>query len=243
MPIVSSGQLSLSAIRDEFGVGTTSNVSLRTLSAAAGLSVPDGLNEFYGLSAFTPPSYTSGAGSISGSGTTASPYIFTINWSGNTNNYIPYSAQYLEDICPQFQYYTAQSYRYSTIDTVFTASATQSMNMKWQVTGFSTNLCTAAYNQSFVSYSGNISGEISRYVFSGSSLSQIIGAGVQTRTWNASAGQRVEFKAGLTSIFWEYGDFGTECSGDFQTTVDYAPSCDYLFNVPSTTIKVWFEPI
>lgn len=54
MAIPGSGQLALSTIRDEFGAGTTSNVSLRTLSAAAGLSVPDGFNEFYGLSAYTP---------------------------------------------------------------------------------------------------------------------------------------------------------------------------------------------
>lgn len=50
MAIVSSGQLSLTAIRDEFGAGTTSNLNLRTLSAAANLTVPDGFNEFYGLS-------------------------------------------------------------------------------------------------------------------------------------------------------------------------------------------------
>ena len=73
----SSGQLALSTIRDEFGAGTTSNVSLRTLSAAAGLSVPDGFNEFYGLSAWTPPVLTNANGwSVSGSGTAANPWLF-----------------------------------------------------------------------------------------------------------------------------------------------------------------------
>ena len=77
MALPGSGQLSLSAIRDEFGAGTTSDVSLRTLSAAAGLSVPDGLNEFYGLSAYTPPTYLSSNATVTGSGTAASPFRIT----------------------------------------------------------------------------------------------------------------------------------------------------------------------
>ena len=84
MALPSSGQLALSQISDEFGGGSRTNVSLRTLSAAANLSAPDGFNEFYGLASYTPPSYVSGASSISGSGTTASPYIIGMNWSRNT---------------------------------------------------------------------------------------------------------------------------------------------------------------
>lgn len=98
MPIVSSGQLALSAIRDEFGAGTTSNVNLRTLSAAAGLSAPDGFNEFYGLSAYTPPSFLDTTGTtstVTGSGTSSSPYVIslgTINTVGDYEGIYGYSS-------------------------------------------------------------------------------------------------------------------------------------------------------
>lgn len=76
MALPSSGQLALSQISDEFGGGSRTNVNLRTLSAAAGLSTPDGFNEFYGLSAFTPPAIQSGI-SYTGNGTDANPYVIT----------------------------------------------------------------------------------------------------------------------------------------------------------------------
>lgn len=86
MALPTSGQLTLAQIRDEFGAGTTSNVSLRTLSSAAGLSVPDGLNEFYGLSAFTYPTPTGyNQGFQGGSGTAASPYVYT--WSAQIGSF------------------------------------------------------------------------------------------------------------------------------------------------------------
>ena len=50
MALPSSGQLALSQISDEFGGGSRTNVSLRALSSAAGLTAPDGVSEFYGLS-------------------------------------------------------------------------------------------------------------------------------------------------------------------------------------------------
>jgi hypothetical protein len=111
MALPTSGQLALSAIRDEFAEGTTSNVSLRTLASNAGLSVPDGFNEFYGLSNTLPLSESvinsyyriRGFGSVSsdspqdlkddagwttsGLGTPASPFTwymdFRPNWYTN----------------------------------------------------------------------------------------------------------------------------------------------------------------
>jgi len=50
MALPTSGQLSLSQIQLEIG-GNLSNVSLRTLSGAAGFSSPDAMSEFYGYSA------------------------------------------------------------------------------------------------------------------------------------------------------------------------------------------------
>lgn len=51
MALQSSGQIDISDIQTELG---SSSGSLRTLSAAAGFSVPDAMSEFYGYSAFNP---------------------------------------------------------------------------------------------------------------------------------------------------------------------------------------------
>lgn len=50
MALQSSGQISLSDIANEQGVGL-SNVSLRSMSNTAGFSIPDAISEFYGYSA------------------------------------------------------------------------------------------------------------------------------------------------------------------------------------------------
>lgn len=74
MALPSSGPLSIGAIRTELGSGSG---SLRTLSAAAGKSTPDSMSEFYGYSAYTPPSLQSWGTSQSGAGTQANPYVIT----------------------------------------------------------------------------------------------------------------------------------------------------------------------
>jgi hypothetical protein len=79
MALQTSGPISISNIKAE--LGSTSN-SLRALSAAAGKSTPDAMSEFYGYASYTPPSYSSGASSISGAGTQASPYVVVTSWSG-----------------------------------------------------------------------------------------------------------------------------------------------------------------
>lgn len=52
MPLPSSGQLGINAIRNELG---TSNGSLRYLSSLAGFGTPDAISEFYGYSSATVP--------------------------------------------------------------------------------------------------------------------------------------------------------------------------------------------
>ena len=80
MALPSSGPLSIGAIRTELGSGSG---SLRTLSAAAGKSTPDSMSEFYGYSAFTPPSinYSGSPYSATGTGTVDNPYIITLSAS------------------------------------------------------------------------------------------------------------------------------------------------------------------
>lgn len=140
MALPTSGQLALSAIRDEFGAGTTSNVSLRTLSAAAGLSVPDGLNEFYGLANYLPPSYTSGAASVTGAGTAANPYIITPSWSyvrGEVSNPAPDGVNNWEEV------YTNTA----TMNTItFTNRNSSQQRANVTVTSASSNFCAAVGN-------------------------------------------------------------------------------------------------
>ena len=56
MALPSSGEISIGDIRTEIG---SSSGSLRTLSSAAGKSIPDAISEFHGYSHVTLTSYTS----------------------------------------------------------------------------------------------------------------------------------------------------------------------------------------
>lgn len=76
MALQTSGPISISNIKAE--LGSTSN-SLRALSAAAGKSTPDAMSEFYGFTAYTPPSLGNWGNTQSGAGTQANPYIITKN--------------------------------------------------------------------------------------------------------------------------------------------------------------------
>ena len=81
MAVPSSGQLRLRGdiALEVDGVATGINVSLRTLSAAAGKSTPDNMSEFYGYSASVPPTVTTG----SSSSTNTSVYMTgTVNSDG-----------------------------------------------------------------------------------------------------------------------------------------------------------------
>ena len=59
MALQSSGQIKISEIKAELG---SSSNSLRALSAAAGLSVPDAMSEFYGYSSYSNTHYYSNDG-------------------------------------------------------------------------------------------------------------------------------------------------------------------------------------
>jgi len=67
MALTGSGEIRFSSIATELGVAL-SNVSLRSMSSAAGKSTPDSVSEFYGYSAITPisASYSYGAASCGG---------------------------------------------------------------------------------------------------------------------------------------------------------------------------------
>ena len=81
MPVTGSGEIKLRAdVNNEVEGNTTdTDVSLRTLSASAGESVPDALSEFYGYTSCTAPTVNTPS---SGSQTTTT---VAITWTGNAN--------------------------------------------------------------------------------------------------------------------------------------------------------------
>lgn len=100
MALPSSGQISISQIRDEL-IGNGSSYSLRQLSAWAGKSTPDAMSEFYGYSAvmnlyidWTVPSsttcysyYTFGAYVTSYTNVNTDVNV-TIDWYGDLGGYM-----------------------------------------------------------------------------------------------------------------------------------------------------------
>jgi len=75
MALQTSGAISISNIKAEL---SSSSNSLRALSSAAGKSTPDAMSEFYGYSAYAPPTLSGSGWSVTGSGTVASPWIVTV---------------------------------------------------------------------------------------------------------------------------------------------------------------------
>ena len=87
MALQSSGAISINDIRNELG---TSNGSLRALSAAAGKSEPDGMNEFYGYSnapAYITMSMPYGGSTYDGCSMSMDSYAY---WTGTG-----YAGQYI----------------------------------------------------------------------------------------------------------------------------------------------------
>jgi hypothetical protein len=80
MALQNSGPIKISEIKTE--LGSASN-SLRTLSGAAGFSVPDAMSEFYGYSAGTPNLYYIDYDGVNdyvrGTASGISPYLFSIS--------------------------------------------------------------------------------------------------------------------------------------------------------------------
>lgn len=177
MALPSSGQLALSQISDEFGGGSRSNVSLRSLSSAAGLSTPDGFNEFYGLSAYTPPSFdrfSGSSGTVTGSGVPSDPYVVSFDPMTGIDDYGIY------DWGPcAGNYYILQNLR-GRVYFVSNTDAPQLMTMSviaGSYTGPSTHCDPAA--QDYVAFSGE---KLSQAFAStnDSALSQAINFGEKT---------------------------------------------------------------
>lgn len=95
MALQSSGAISINDIRNEIG---TSDGSLRALSATAGKSVPDGMNEFYGYShapAYVTMSMPYGGGTYDGCSMSMDSYGY-FTGTGPSGQYIGPWGDYIE---------------------------------------------------------------------------------------------------------------------------------------------------
>lgn len=260
MALPSSGQLAISQISDEFGGGSRSNVSLRSLSSTAGLSVPDGFNEFYGLSAYTPPSYVSGANSISGSGTAASPYIIAprmapVTWSGDSGDYCSWlygQCMYQESAnCaqpdPQFQnqmFIAASStYNYGTGTLKFNNNFTGAQRAVVTFQSANINFNSAGYT-GFSWSSNQINFNYNQYAPSGNVWSSIVnGSTVTGGSFTKSLNEEFAFGGGFTQ--WSFEAIDPLCSFDeysWEVYVD-VPSAYYKLSLSNYVIRVYFEPL
>lgn len=235
MALQGSGAISISQIKTELG---SSSNSLRALSAAAGKSAPDSMSEFYGYASYTPPSYSSGAGAISGNGTQASPYVVTTSWSGGKQPYPP-------------EYYTWEEVwtNRSTMTQVnFTnqTSAQQRMNVSFSVAA---NFCSYngtpfdidgdSYNaRSRIFVGGNIVS--ASYTSNGSQSPQARFNGqTRSQTFTQSVGANIYFAGSAyqdTFIYnYAYQNYFFPCG---ESNYGQVPN-PYV----AVTMNIWFEKV
>jgi hypothetical protein len=244
MALPTSGQLALSAIRDEFGAGTTSNVNLRTLSAAAGLSVPDGFNEFYGLASYTRPTLGNWGTSQSGAGTQANPYVITSTTWDNYNYDEPVGScgEYIADI----EFYTRYRVSERGRSTAFTNQFSGPQRVHVTMTNITSSNFTCEYNPYFATAVFNMYG---------SGISLVRGASYPTNTdlkaqvqnittdFNTSAGTTIGIVVGALQ---PRNELGYQCG--------YYPDDSYIFydstlcggstpSISSCTLSIWFEKL
>lgn len=245
MALPSSGQLTLAQIRDEFGAGTTSNVSLRTLSAAAGLSAPDGFNEFYGLSAFAVPTLQSTGGTgdtVTGSGTAANPYVCTQTFTGSFRN----EASFLYD-CPDIDpdgTYVQECFNadpdsrfFYHNPVTFRVQEQTAMRAKIKITSASINGFQGYYpipSSMYVKFEGFFTGGVDMY-YGTSTTSALQTALNQVNTWNTHAngiGVGVDLRVMVLTFKPAYNYCGEPSNYNFTHP-----------QINNITYQIWFEKV
>jgi len=262
MALQSSGAISISQIKTELG---SSSNSLRTLSAAAGKSTPDAMSEFYGYSAYTPPSYLSGANSISGAGTAASPYTVNVYmnpnyfyWAGDLQQYYSYlynryverefsNCSQPEEMFKNFFIQSASSaYNWNYLKFNNQHSGAQKMYVKFVssninfnsqgYTGFFFDSNEANFDYNVQNPTGNVW------------TSTVVNTTQSGDNFTKSAGTTLNLFAGFTQWSLEansFGSYGCDNPDDeyhWEVYLDI-PSAYYKITVSSFIIQVWFVPV
>jgi hypothetical protein len=243
MALPTSGQLALSAIRDEFGAGTTSNVSLRTLSAAAGLSVPDGFNEFYGLANYLPPQYISGATSVTGSGTQASPYIVSDSSITNFLDTYYYTCGEFADWGIVEKFYKAR-----TNDIIFKNRTATRQRAHVSVSSFSSNANNSCLNCTYFGVKNTFMRPFSSDYQSGcdsnnNSYNAIINEFINTQVdyWELKDYNNTNSQYSVWFERWEYKESGEDYDCDYVADVTTV-QCPTNLSGTNFSFSIWFEP-
>lgn len=252
MALQGSGAISISQIKTELG---SSSNSLRTLSAAAGFSSPDSMSEFYGFASYTPPSYSSGASSISGAGTQASPYVVTTAWSGTrgvtSEHPVPSLGSY-DDVYSNSVSMTQLNFTNNT-------AGQQRMHVTYTA---SSNFCSfaghafdyasyyglpeeeSAFANSYVVVNSNVSGVSVGYSSDGSSSpTQQLNSQYRSTNFTLSSGSNIQFTGSGNQVTFVVSRVW---SGPFDPQGYLFPCGEQMYgNVPSpsmsVTLTIWFE--
>jgi hypothetical protein len=250
MALQTSGPISISQIKTE--LGSTSN-SLRALSAAAGKSTPDAMSEFYGYASYTPPSYISGANSVSGTGTQSNPYVIS-----KTSGYTNYSwvQTYQCDELYEGSWYAEEGFFDSfTGNNVIKLRNNQSnaQRMWMTINTFDASPLCSAYNLVEIYWGGVLINNINNSVFlnqssNGETLSTtLLKNQVQNVRWDLPANNlNLDLNLHITArSFKDYKDWlPGNCDGEG------APFIFDTFGCPQTqtaisnfTMTIWWEPL
>jgi hypothetical protein len=226
MALQSSGAISISQIKAELG---NSSNSLRTLSAAVGKSAPDSMSEFYGYSAYTPPSYVSGADSISGAGTAANPYIVTKSFSNNNFGvYDVYGPGYFTIIGYVLSYMSSS--------VVFKVETIGSQRVNYKITTWNNNsVANCPLSGTQVAWSGPLSYYVSNPTDQTRGTDKYINVTYSSPYANwSSLNQQVILDAQASQTMYEeyYGDDGT---------YEYYGLCPDSLITTAFTIQIWFN--
>jgi len=241
MALQSSGAISISQIKTELG---SSSNSLRTLSAAAGKSTPDAMSEFYGYASYTPPSYSSGASSISGAGTQASPYVVGTSWSGAKQDFSTLYDNDYYDYCCRVEIWRGNA-SMSQINFTNQTSGNQRVHVSYsassnfysyagypftgpELDGYYSSCCIYTYGETNASYCSNGS----------QSPSQQLNGQTRTSDFNISVGSNIYWGgSGLRDDLLVYNNNNYFFPGG-QPNYGSVPTPSI-----SLTMTIWFEKL
>ena len=249
MALQSSGAISISQIKTELG---SSSNSLRTLSAAAGKSTPDSMSEFYGYSAYTPPSLGIWGNSQSGAGTQANPYIIT------KNNFLYGDSYYLAYECgsvPGLEPYEFYDLYDNTghAATIFTNQTNVAQKMHVTITSLTgrgtwycndMSLIMYFYNGPLISSGQPFSQGTQVIGYNGATMFNDLRVNVQNLVYdlnNVTVGRQYGFY--LEATKWTY-QIGVACGdgvGGNRYFDDGICGSFYDTGIVSVTYSIWFE--
>jgi hypothetical protein len=202
------------------------------------------MSEFYGYTSYTPPSYSSGAAAISGSGTQSSPYVVTASWSGAKQNFNNLYDNDHIDYCCRVEIWRGNA-SMNRINFTNQTSGSQRVHVSYsassnffnyaghpftgpELDGYYSSSCIYTYGQTSASYCSNGS----------QSPSQRLNGQTRTSDFNMSIGDNIYWAgSGLRDDMLVY-NYGTYFFPGGQSNYGSIPTPSV-----SLTMTIWFEKI